>query len=111
MDFTLNSFATGTRVSRKTHNADGRERKQQQCDSVGGVAHCETSVRLEQECGENQASHHDDEQARQATPEVTDRNDQEQKYCRARWLCRASSEEQGEGKGQSPTEQDYQRQL
>jgi hypothetical protein len=70
----------------KAHDGGGRDRKQQQYDPIGGIAHCETSVGLEQECSENQASHHSDKQARDATPEVTDRYDQEQKCCRDRWF-------------------------
>jgi len=80
------SFALAISAPGKAHDGDGRERKQHQYEPVGGIARCETSVGLEQERGENQASHHSDKQARQATPEVTDRNDQQQEHCRNRWF-------------------------
>jgi len=51
-------------------------------------------------------SHHSDMQAREATPKVTNRNDQQQEYCRGRWLCEASSKKKRDGKSQSATKQD-----
>jgi hypothetical protein len=42
---------------------------------------------------------------------VSYRNDYEQEYGRGRWFYRASTEEEGQGKGKPAAKQDYQQRL
>jgi hypothetical protein len=59
-------FELTIRLGGKADRDNGAEGKPQQHNSISGIAHRETSVRLEQERGEDQAAHDREKQARQA---------------------------------------------